>query len=96
MTLPLDDDIAIELPTETNMPARQQQKRGVACYWLPSGKCMISPPNMTDAIAIELPIESNMPARQQQKRGVACYWLPSGKCMISPPNRTASTYLVGE
>ena len=30
-----------KLQEETN---RQRQKRGVACHWLPSGKCMISPP----------------------------------------------------
>ena len=44
MTLPPDCAIALEPPTEPKMPARQPQKRGVACYWLPSGKCMISPP----------------------------------------------------
>ena len=43
MTLETDCASAIEPPTEAKMPARQPQKRGVACYWLPSGKCMISP-----------------------------------------------------
>jgi hypothetical protein len=51
MTLPLDDAVATELPRERNRPAttgsRQPQKAGVACHWLPSGKCMISPPNRT-------------------------------------------------
>ena len=52
MTLPLDDAVATELPRERNRPAttgsRQPQKAGVACHWLPSGKCMISPPNGGD------------------------------------------------
>ena len=56
MTLPLDYAITSELPADTNMPAttssRQQHKPGVACYWLPSGKCMISPP--TNKILIKM------------------------------------------
>jgi len=41
MTLEMDHTIASELENETKMPVMTSK---VACYWLPSGKCMLSPP----------------------------------------------------
>ena len=41
MTLELDHAIASELENDPNMPVTTSK---VDCYWLPSGKCMLSPP----------------------------------------------------
>ena len=49
--LPADGDTAPALDTEASVPVRQ--KRGVSCYWLPNGKCMLAPPPKGKCVCFE-------------------------------------------
>ena len=44
MTLEAGGDMGSELEKETKTEVTPVTAGKVACYWLPSGKCMLSPP----------------------------------------------------